>query len=187
MRIYRAAGWALVADDPVQAADVIVVAIDTREEGVLEAADLVASGVARTVALFPARPDAVDHEFARRGIPHENDAERAARLLKALGVEQIEWIPVLVAGTEDEGLVLPGWFDQRRFRTVVVVTNADHSRRLRRVMRRAMRNRATRVIVRRSRYSAFDPDRWWLSRGGTRREFVEFEKLLFDVVRHPIS
>jgi hypothetical protein len=38
-----------------------------------------------------------------------------------------------------------------------------------------------------ARYSDFDPDRWWGSRGGIRIEIEELEKLLLDVVRHPIS
>jgi hypothetical protein len=72
-------------------------------------------------------------------------------------------------------------------RLIIVVTSSDHSRRLQRVLRRAMKGRGTRVIVRRSRYSEFDPDRWWQTRSGTRSEIIEFEKLLIDVVRHPFS
>ena len=50
-----------------------------------------------------------------------------------------------------------------------------------------MRGQATRVDVRASRYSRFDPDRWWSTREGARTGIVELQKLLFDVVRHPIS
>ena len=41
----RAAGWALVANDPVTSADIIVVSLDSSGAGVLETADLVESGV----------------------------------------------------------------------------------------------------------------------------------------------
>ena len=50
-----------------------------------------------------------------------------------------------------------------------------------------MKGHQTRVTVCSSRYSLFDPDRWWEARGGIRTEVEELEKLLFDVVRHPIS
>jgi hypothetical protein len=43
------------------------------------------------------------------------------------------------------------------------------------------------VIVRSARYSSFDPESWWTTRDGLRTEIVEVQKLLFDIVRHPIS
>ena len=109
------------------------------------------------------------------------------RQLSALGVERTGRIPKTVAGTEDEGLVLPEWCDERGFRAIVVVTTPDHSRRLRRVLRRSMNGHRTKVLVRASRYSTFDPDRWWTTRGGIRTGLIELQKLLLDVVRHPIS
>ena len=185
--IMRAAGWALVVNEHVEPADVIVVAADADGTGVLEAADLVHSGFATRVAVFADPPDAVvDLEFIRRGIPYEGAAARSFRQLRALGVDTIEHIPRYVAGTEDEGPVLAEWCDQHRFRSVVVVSTSDHSRRLRRVFHRSMKGHQTRVTVRSSRYLIFDPDRWWETRGGIRTEVLELEKLLLDVVRHPI-
>jgi len=175
----------LVSDDPVRPADAIVIAIDAGGAGVLEAADLVHDGIASHVALFADPPVEVDREFIRRGVAYEDGADRDARRLRALNVASVEQIPRRVAGTEDEGLVLPDWCDRHHLRTVVVVTSADHSRRLRRVLRRAMKGRRITVIVRRARYSEFDPDCWWRSRAGIRTEIVEFEKLLLDVARHP--
>jgi hypothetical protein len=185
--ILRAAGRALVVNEPVEPADIIVVTVDANSAGVLEAADLVHSGIATRVAVFADPPDAVDREFIRRGIPYEDMAARSVRQLRSLGVSTIEQIPRAVAGTEDEGLILPGWCDQHRFGSVVVVSAPDHTRRLRRVLHRSMEGRRTRVTVRSTRYSQFDPDRWWQTRAGVRIEIVELEKLLLDLVRHPIS
>jgi uncharacterized SAM-binding protein YcdF (DUF218 family) len=96
-------------------------------------------------------------------------------------------IPDSAAGTEAEGDVLLSWCDQRRFRSLVVVSSPDHSRRVRRVLRRSLRNHPTKVIVRSTRHSSFDPENWWRTRDGFRTEIVEVQKLLLDVVRHPIS
>jgi hypothetical protein len=183
--ILRAAGWALVIDEPVASADIVVVAVDAGAAGVLEAADLVHNGIATRVAVFADPPDPVDREFIRRGIPYEDAAARSSRQLGSLGVTAIEQIPRAV-GTEAEGQVLPAWCDQHRFRSVVVVSTPDHSRRLHRVLHRSMKNHQTRVTVRVTRYSAFDPDRWWESRGGIRTGIIELEKLLLDVIFHPI-
>jgi hypothetical protein len=186
--VLRALGGALVVDDELGPADIVVVATGADGAGVLEAADLVHSGVATRVAVFADPPDAVvDREFIRRGIPYEDAAARSVRQLQALGVELIQQIPRAVAGTEYEGQVLPEWCDQNRFRFVVVVTTSDHSRRLRRVLRRSMKGHETRVAVRPARYSQFDPERWWESRGGARTEVVELEKLFLDILLHPIS
>lgn len=186
--ILRAAGWALVVNDRVGPADVIVVMVDANGAGVLEAADLVQSGVAARVAVFDESPDTVvEREFARRGIAYEDEASLSVRHLRALGVQTIDLIPTYVAGTEDEGPVLADWCDQHGFRSVVVVSTSDHSRRLRRVLHRSMKGRPTRFAARSAHYSAFDPDRWWFSRRGIRTEIVELEKLLLDIVRHPFS
>jgi hypothetical protein len=184
--ILRGAGGALVADDALAPADIIVVATGAGPAGVLEAADLVASGVAPRVAVFADPPDPVDREFLRRGVPYEDGAARSVRQLQSLGVTSIERIPRAVAGSEDEGLVLPGWCDERRFRAVIVVSTSDHSRRLRRVLRRAMAGHGAIVTVRSTRYSRFDPDRWWETRDGIRTQAIEMQKLLLDFARHPI-
>jgi hypothetical protein len=185
--ILRTAGWALVVNERVEAADVIVLASNADFAGMLEAADLVHSGVATRVAVFADPPDAVDREFIRRGIPYEDAAARSVRQLRAFGVDTIDRIPRTVAGTEDEGRVLPAWCDQHGFQSVLGVSTSDHSRRMRRVLHRSMKGHQTRVTVRSARYSNFDPDRWWESRSGIRTEVEELEKLLLDIVRHPIS
>jgi hypothetical protein len=177
----------LVINDPIEAADVIVWAYNDDFAGMLDAADLVHSGVATRVAIFADPPDRVDREFIRRGVAYEDTAARALRELKALGVGTTEQIPKTVHGTEDIARVLPDWCEQLRLRSVVVVSPSDHSRRLRRVLHRAMKDHHSRVIVRSARYSVFDPDRWWESHDAIRTELVELQKLLLDVVRHPIS
>src|SRR5262249_17953657 len=91
--ILRAAGRALVADDPIDAADIIVVSRDADGAGALEAADLVHRGVATRVAIFPSFPDAVGPEFIRRGIPYEDESARSVRQLRLLGVDTVDHIP----------------------------------------------------------------------------------------------
>jgi hypothetical protein len=183
--VLRAVGQALVADDPIHPADAIVIAIDAGGAGVLEAADLVHTGIAHRVAVFVEPTTRVSRELDRRRIDNESESARQVRQLHALGVEWVEQIGEAL-GTESEGTVLPGWCDTHRFRSIVVVSNADHTRRLRRVLRREMKGRATTIMVRRARYSEFDPDEWWRERGSARTGIVELEKLLLDIVRHPL-
>jgi hypothetical protein len=180
-------GRALVLDETLQRADAIVIAIDAGDAGVLEAADLVRNGFGERVAVFIPLPDRAGRELARRGVPNEDTAARSVRQLRALGVAVAEPIPQAVTGTEEQGLVLPAWCDQQAVRSVIVVTGTDHSRRVGRVLRRAMKGHRTVVRIRPSRYSEFDPDEWWHDRAGLRTGISELQKLLLDFLRHPLS
>jgi hypothetical protein len=184
--VLRAAGWALVANEPVAPADIIVLSLDSSGAGALEAADLVQSGISKRVAVFMDPPSGADHEFIRRGLPYEDAAARQIRQLKSLGVTDVVQIS-RVNGTEGEGQALPPWCDEHQLRSILVVATKDHSRRLRRVLDRVMKGHSTRVAVRPARYSSFDPDRWWETRDGVRTEIIELQKLLLDVVLHPMS
>jgi hypothetical protein len=183
--VLGAAGWALVVNEPLAPADIIVISADSEGAGALEAADLVKSGIATRVAVFTDPPGREDLEFIRRGLPYEDGAVRQIRQLRSLGVTDVVQIPRPEAGTEGEGQVLPSWCDQRQLRSLVFVAARDHSRRTRRMLSRVMNGHQTRVSVQSGSYSNFDPDRWWESRGGIRTEIVELQKLVLDVVLHP--
>ena len=92
-----------------------------------------------------------------------------------------------VEGTEEEVQALPQWCDEHQLRSIVFVAHTDHTRRLRRVLDRVMKGHPTRVAVKPARYTSFDPDRWWETRSVIRTEVVELQKLLFDIVLHPMS
>ena len=174
-----------VFNDPISPADIIVVSAAASGAGALEAADLVQSGIATRVAVFSDPPSGEDHEFIRRGLPDE--AASQIRQLKSLGVTDVVQIPTTEAGTNDEAQALPPWCDQHQFRSIVLVTARDHSRRWRRVLDRVMKGHPTRVTVQPARYSKFDPDQWWKTRGGVRTEIIELQKLVLDAVLHPLS
>ena len=116
--VLRAAGWALVVDEPVVPAEIIVISFDSGGAGALEAADLVQSGIATRVAVFADPPSGDDHEFIRRGLPYEDGSARQIRQLRWLGVTDVMQIPVTEAGTEGESQVFPAWCDQHQFRSL---------------------------------------------------------------------
>jgi hypothetical protein len=185
--VLRAAGWALVVNEPVAPADIIVLSLDSGGAGALEAADLVQSGIATRVGVFIDPPSGEEHEFIRRGVPYEDEGARQIRQLRWLGVTDIMQIPRTEAGTEGEGQVLPTWCDENRIRSAVFVAARDHSRRVRRSLDRVMKGHLARITVQSAHYSSFDPDRWWKTRGGVRTEIVEFQKLVLDIILHPMS
>ena len=129
--VLRAAGRALVVDEPVEPADVIVLPTWAGAAGAIDAADLVHHGTASLVAVLaePAKP--AERELARRGVPFAGENADLVHLLHALGVANVELIRP-AAGTEAEGEVLLAWCGRRQFRSVLVVSSPDHSRRVRR-------------------------------------------------------
>ena len=184
--VLRAAGWALVVHEPIAPPE----ASDTTmtSAGALEAADLVQGGIATRVAVFTDSPSGEGHELSRRGLlPYEDASARQIRQLRWLGVTDVMQIPGAEAGTEGESQVLPPWCDHHQFRSIVFVAARDHSRRWRRVLNRVMKGHPTRVMVQPERYSIFDPDRWWETRDGVRTEIVELQKLVLEVILHPLS
>ena len=185
--LLRAAGWALVVDEPVEPVDVIVVPLWAGGAGAIDAADLIRQRIANRVAILLGPEKPVESELARRGIVYQSEKADLLELFRSLGVEHVEVIENSATGTESEGEVLPSWCDQRHFQSIIVVSAPDHSRRVRRVLHRSLRGHSTRAIVRSARFSAFDPDRWWETRDGVRTEIVELEKLLLNLLRHPIS
>lgn len=179
-------GQTLIAEDApaIEPVDAIVVAVDAGVAGLLEAADLVHGGVATRVATFVGPPRTVDLELLARGVPIEDREAEYRRTLNALGVASVIPIP-RVTGTEDQGRVLPVWCEERGLRSVLVVTTWHHSRRLQRVLERAMAGHETTVSIRIARHTEFDPDSWWQERDGARTVITEIQKLMLDFLRHP--
>jgi hypothetical protein len=187
--VLRGAGWTLVAEDPLAKADVIVVSTDSTSDlgGLLAAADMVRAGLASRVVLFqrPVTPGMA--ELARRGVSLPNLDDSLIQLLHTLGVQDVRLIPAVAAGTTAEGALLKSWCAANSVRSVLFVSNPDHSRRSRRVLARALRAQGVHVIVRYTPYVFFDPDNWWRSRSGQRIFIEESEKLLLDWLAHPLN
>lgn len=181
------AGLALIAEDPLTRADLIVLSVEAGAAGVLEASQLVRQGIADRVAVFTPPPEPALLELDRRGIRYQDPFVGFVEDLTALGVSQVVPIPEKVAGTEDTGPALTRWCHSDGCRTVVVVCSPDHSRRIRRVLRRAVQDQPLKIIVRPARHAVFQPANWWRQRASTRIQLEESAKLLLDVIRHPLS
>jgi hypothetical protein len=140
--VLRAAGWALVINEPVASADIIVLSLDSGGAGSLEAADLVQSGISKRVAVFMDPAGLEDREFIRRGLHYEDAGANQIRQLRSLGVIDVVRISTIEgASTEGEGQALPAWCDEHQLQSVVFVADKDHSRRVRRVLDRVMKGR----------------------------------------------
>ena len=184
--IVRSIGGVLVATDVLEVADVIVVPGWTNESGALEAADLYKRGIASRVAVLGPEPEPSRRELIRRGVVAVGDPW-VVSLMRRLGVQTIEVIPGYSTGTDADGKLIASWLEQNHLRSAVVVATSEHTRRLRRIMHRALEDKAASVLVVSARFSTYEPDRWWKTRTGVRTTVIELQKLLLDVVTHPFD
>ena len=182
----RSIGGVLVATDVLEAADIIVVPGWTHESGALEAADLYQRGIASRVAVLGPAPEPSRRELVRRGVVAVGDPW-VVSLMRRLGVQTIEIIPGYSTGTDADGKLIAGWLEQNHLRSAVVVATSEHTRRLRRIMHRALKDKPVSVLVVSARFSTYEPDGWWRTRAGVRTTVTELEKLLLDVVTHPFD
>lgn len=182
---FRHLGRWIVIQDPLEHADVALVTMEAGRAGLLEAADLVREGVVSRIAIFRYQLTVAELEMRNRGVDFEDATQRASHQLQAMRVRDVHEITAASGGTQEEGVVLPEWCTRSQIGTAIVVTSRDRSRRVGRVLRRAMNGRGTRLVVRSARHSQYDPDHWWLTRDGRRVWIVEAQKLILDILWHP--
>lgn len=183
--ILRAAGEWLLDVDALSSADIAVAMPETGESGLIELADLSASGAVPRVAIMLPEPGPAGRELSRRGVT----LDPPERLLLRLGVDpaRIAMLDAGEGGTTEGADALAQWATQLGVRRVIVVTGADHSHRLRRALTRALAGRGPQILLRVPTTDPFRPTDWWHQRRTLRSGLVELQKLLIDVLAHPLS
>jgi uncharacterized SAM-binding protein YcdF (DUF218 family) len=172
-------GTFLVAEDPLQPADAIIVLGGTMYERQMEAVDLFKAGMAPRIYLFREVVDWGERELIDRGIPYLRAVDVQIDAMVRLGVPRGAIAILDQAGsTAQEADFVHELVTAQRFSRVVIVTSKQHTRRARLVMRRRMADTPATVIVRASRHDRTDADRWWGDRATIRFTLVESQRLL---------
>ena len=175
--LYRAGGW-LVVEDPLEKADAIFVLGGTRLERPLEAYDLYREGWAPRVMLFRVVSDYGEAELLKRGFefPLESDVQRD--VLRRLGMP--EGAVVILSeedSTKEEALEVRTAALANGWKTLIVVTSKQHTRRARLVIERRLAGTDVKIIMRASRYDLTDAEHWWRNRATVRFTLFETQRL----------
>ena len=104
------------------------------------------------------------------------------RILKELGVpdEALVRLQPVVESTVAEAQEVANWAGSHGIRSLLVVTSAFHTSRVKYTYRRVLRRRDIQVRVRAARVGdVFRPDGWWESRAGLTTGLIEWQKQLF--------
>ena len=174
----RLGSW-LVAEDPLEKADALVVLGGTMYERLLEAVDLHKAGWAPRIYLFREVIDWGEVELIARGIPYPRPIDMQLELLGRLGVEAAALHVLDQAGsTAEEATHVYNLAAREKFSRLIIISSKQHTRRARLVMNRRLDDLGVQVIVRASRYDKSPVDRWWSDRSTLRFTLFETQRLL---------
>ncbi len=179
--IARGIGAFLIQEDALAQADALYVLGGSPVERAAEGARLVRAGFA-PVAVFTGAP--VNEQLAAFGID-SCEAGIGAAIALASGLATDRCV-ILRAGTstQEEAAAIRGHAASIGADTVIVVTTEFHTRRVSRVMRKALRGTGITAIVRGARSHRYDADRWWASEEGLIMVNNECVKLLYYTLKH---
>jgi uncharacterized SAM-binding protein YcdF (DUF218 family) len=157
---FRGAGRWLVREDALGPADVIVVLSGSMPARAEQAAELFRSGYAHEV--WVSRPESPAAELESMGIHYlgEEDFNRAVLIHQGVPEVDVSIFPQPIVNTEQEIEEISAQMRRERKTTVMIVTSAQHTRRVR-VLWRKLAGSDLRLIVRVAPQDSFDADHWW--------------------------
>jgi uncharacterized SAM-binding protein YcdF (DUF218 family) len=148
-------GHWLVREDPIHPVDAIAVLSGMFPQRAIEAAQLYGSGYAREVWLtYP----------KNRGGSKEPEDERNYEVLRSFGVpeESIRVLDTPIVNTADELNAIGSWLKESGDRSVIIVTNKAHTRRVYSLWDKYHAGDGE-ILVHGLPGDAFSPGRWWRS------------------------
>ena len=163
--LLRFAGEELVAEDPLEKSDAIIVLSDDNfyADRATRAAELFRQKLAPVVVAsgIRLRPNAgiselMMHDLIERGVPKEN----------------ILPFPQDADNTKEEAESLRKLAQQKSWKSVIVVTSNYHSRRAKYIFAKVFANGAV-VRIASARDADYDPEHWWEQRRSQKRYFHE--------------
>jgi uncharacterized SAM-binding protein YcdF (DUF218 family) len=174
-----AAGRYLVAEDPPERADAIVVLAGSYPDRVLEAVELYKLGLAPRIILCREPETSGFRRVAELGlnVPRPSDISRLVAEQLGVPPQAIEVLSRAGDSTYAEAQTVIDEAARRGYRAILLVTSKYHTRRAAAIYRLLAGGRV-KVIVRAARHDDFQSDRWWRHRMSARRLIIEYQKLL---------
>jgi uncharacterized SAM-binding protein YcdF (DUF218 family) len=174
-----AAGRYLVAEDPPERADAIVVLAGSYPDRVLEAVELYKRGLAPRIILCREPETTGLRRLAELGLTVPRPSDVSRMVAEQLGVPPaaVEILDRAGDSTYAEAETVLDEVTRRGYRAILLVTSKYHTRRAAAIYRLLAGGRV-KVIVRAASMDDFQAERWWRHRMSTRRLIIEYQKLL---------
>lgn len=170
----RALGTALVAEDALAPADVVVVSNSRTAAAAFEAAALYRGGYAPRIFVPGTAVDPNLENLRSLGIPYLSSSELARAVLERSGVPAaaIEIGSGATDGTETEAAAIAAYVAGQPPRRLLVVAARSHTARMGWLLRRLLPAQSV-VLMRSASDDRFQPDTWWQSRDEAREAMME--------------
>jgi len=175
-----AVGRALVAEDALGPADLLVASNAATRADALEAARLYDQKISPRIAIAEWYVDPATAEIHCLGVPLLDQTELARTILERSGVPAaaIQVMPGAAQGTEDEVAATAAYVRaDASVRSVLFLAPRTHTARVRWLLRRRVPS-GVRIAVRSAPYDTFSPDDWWHSRDMSREVMSELLRWL---------
>ena len=168
----------IVVDEQPKKVDAIVVLAGGEPGRAWEAADLYNANFASNIVLTKDVPTRETEELRKRGIEIVDGQGNSLRVLRGMGVPEQNIITLdgYVEDTFDELRRIAKLCQERKWRSLIIVTSNYHTRRARSTARYTLRD--VEVVTVGAKHGGFNRDAWWKSSADVRTFLIEFEKLV---------
>lgn len=176
----RAGNW-LVTEELPDHADAMVLLMGTFPPRVLQAVDLYHDGSAGKIIIVNEYRGPYKM-LTDRGVEVIGTSAQASNALITLGIpsDSITMLPGEAQSTLNEAIVTMDYLSQHpEIRSLIIVSSPSHMRRAKLIFRKAISYSELQVSVfcRPSKYTGFNPDKWWKSKEDIQIVLSEYLKL----------
>jgi len=174
-------GRYLVVQHPPAKSDLIVCLAGGDVERGLASADLFERGLAPRI--FIARepiPEGLE-TLKQKGIAYPESIDLVTMIFRNLGVPESAVIrsDQPVESTFEEAERVGALIQDKKYRSLILVTSPTHSRRAWLTFRKAIPDKDFRITVAPTPYSKFRAEDWWKNRKYVREVIIEYQKLVY--------
>jgi uncharacterized SAM-binding protein YcdF (DUF218 family) len=177
--LLRYFGSIVVVDEPPRKSDAILILAGGEPGRAWEAADLYNGKLAEYVIVTKDEPTHDEQQLRNYGIELVDGRGNYIRVLRGLGVpeDRIVTIDMPVQDTFTELQQVRNLLEQRKWKSLIIVTSNYHTRRARLTARYVFGPSFDLTVVA-SKHGGFDPDAWWRKNNDVRTFLIEFQKLV---------
>lgn len=182
---FNAGNWLVVSHTP-HRAGAIVVLMGNVPERIPEAVDLYRSGFAPRL-IFPDDYEENPPEVLPDGSLLHNDAAKARHLSSRFNIP--DSVIVIVKGpalnTQAEAEIMAIYLaDHPETDTIILVSSSYHMRRALIIFRNEFASKGLEIVIISvpSRYTAFNPEKWWQTAGDRKTVFLEYIKIAYNLL-----
>lgn len=179
--ILRSMGNYLVDEDPLQYSELVVVLGGSSYERGMEAVNVhqihPAKRYVTTGGHVPSALLALDTTLL--------EAQLTAHIMIKKGIPDSLITPLLSAtSTQEEAIEVRAFAEKENYKTITVISNDYHLRRVRRTFDRAFEGSNVTVSYHGAKSEDFDPNAWWKKESGLVLTNNEYIKLIYYFIKH---